>query len=139
MVIYQSHTCHIKKGQSFISNRQRRREGTLRASGVGGDRTHAGPPQYRYMTSRWSYTRHTSSIQQQCCSTEMKLYKHATHYKWVKTLDKNGNKHPLVSNEAVARVFKRLADQLQAPGLNFRVLCLTRPLLQLLWNMTLTF
>jgi hypothetical protein len=60
----------------------------------------------------------------------MKLYKHATHYKWVKTLDKNGNKHPFVSNEAVARVFKRLADQLQAPGLNFRVLCLTRPLLR---------
>ena len=29
------------------------------------------------------------------------------------TLDKNGEKHPLVSNEAVARVFKRLADRLQ--------------------------
>ena len=29
------------------------------------------------------------------------------------TLDKNGDKHPLVSNEAVARVFKRLADRLQ--------------------------
>ncbi len=46
-------------------------------------------------------------------STEMKLYKHAMHYKWVKTLDKNGDKHPLVSNEAVALVFKRLADRLQ--------------------------
>jgi hypothetical protein len=34
------------KGLSFISNRQRRKEGTLRASGVGGDRTHAGPPQW---------------------------------------------------------------------------------------------
>ena len=43
----------------------------------------------------------------------MKLNKHATHCKWVKTLDKNGDKHPLVSNEAVARVFKRLADRLQ--------------------------
>ncbi len=29
------------------------------------------------------------------------------------TLDKNGDKHPLISNEAVARVFKRLADRLQ--------------------------
>ena len=29
------------------------------------------------------------------------------------TLDKNGEKHTLVSNEAVARVFKRLADRLQ--------------------------
>ena len=29
------------------------------------------------------------------------------------TLDKNGEKHALVSNEAVARVFKRLADRLQ--------------------------
>ncbi len=35
------------------------------------------------------------------------------HYKWVKTLDKNSDKQPLVSNEAVARVFKRLADRLQ--------------------------
>ncbi len=43
----------------------------------------------------------------------MKLYKHATHYKWVKTLDKNRDKHPLVSNEDVARVYKRLADRLQ--------------------------
>jgi hypothetical protein len=43
----------------------------------------------------------------------MKLYKHATHYKWVKTLDKNSDKHLLVSNEAVAPVFKRLADRLQ--------------------------
>ncbi len=34
-----------KNGLSFISNRQRRKEGTLRASGVGRDRTHAGPPQ----------------------------------------------------------------------------------------------
>ncbi len=34
-----------KNGLSFISNRQRRKEGTLCASGVGGDRTHAGPPQ----------------------------------------------------------------------------------------------
>ena len=31
-------------------------------------------------------------------STEMKLYQHATHYKWVKTLDKNSDKNPLVSN-----------------------------------------
>ena len=38
--------CTSKKGLSFISNRQRRKEGTLRASGVGGDRTHAGPPQW---------------------------------------------------------------------------------------------
>jgi hypothetical protein len=30
------------------------------------------------------------------------------------TLDRNGDKHALVSNEAVARVFKRLADRL--PG-----------------------
>ena len=29
------------------------------------------------------------------------------------TVDKNGDKHPLLSNEAVARVFKRLADWLQ--------------------------
>ena len=29
------------------------------------------------------------------------------------TVDKNGHTHPLVSNEAVARVFKRLADRLQ--------------------------
>ena len=29
------------------------------------------------------------------------------------TLDKKSDKHPLVSNEAVARVFKRLADRLQ--------------------------
>ena len=29
------------------------------------------------------------------------------------TLDKNGNSHPLMSNEAVALVFKRLADRLQ--------------------------
>ncbi len=29
------------------------------------------------------------------------------------TLDKNGNSHPLMSNESVARVFKRLADRLQ--------------------------
>ena len=28
-------------------------------------------------------------------------------------LDKDGNSHPLLSNEAVARVFKRLADRLQ--------------------------
>ena len=35
-----------KKGLSFISNRQRRKEGTLRALGVGGDRTHASPPQW---------------------------------------------------------------------------------------------
>jgi hypothetical protein len=35
-----------KNGLSFISNRQRRKEGTLRASGVGRDRTHAGPPQW---------------------------------------------------------------------------------------------
>ena len=35
-----------KKGLSFISNRQRRKEGTLRASGVGGDRTHASLPQW---------------------------------------------------------------------------------------------
>ncbi len=35
-----------KKGLSFISNRQRRKEGTLRASGVGEDRTHAGLPQW---------------------------------------------------------------------------------------------
>ena len=32
------------------------------------------------------------------------------------TLDKNGNSHPLLSNEAVARVFKRLADRLQGYG-----------------------
>ncbi len=43
----------------------------------------------------------------------MKLYKHAMHSKWVKTLDKNSDKHPLVSNEAVARAFKRLADRLK--------------------------
>ena len=29
------------------------------------------------------------------------------------TVDKDGNSHPLLSNEAVARVFKRLADRLQ--------------------------
>jgi hypothetical protein len=29
------------------------------------------------------------------------------------TVDKNGKSHPLLSNEAVARVFKRLADRLQ--------------------------
>jgi hypothetical protein len=29
------------------------------------------------------------------------------------TVDKDGNLHPLLSNEAVARVFKRLADRLQ--------------------------
>ena len=28
-------------------------------------------------------------------------------------MDKDGNSHPLLSNEAVARVFKRLADRLQ--------------------------
>jgi hypothetical protein len=30
------------------------------------------------------------------------------------TVDKDGNSHPLLSNEAVARVFKRLADRLQS-------------------------
>ena len=29
------------------------------------------------------------------------------------TVDKDGNSHPLLSNESVARVFKRLADRLQ--------------------------
>ena len=29
------------------------------------------------------------------------------------TVDKDGNAHPLLSNESVARVFKRLADRLQ--------------------------
>ena len=29
------------------------------------------------------------------------------------TVDKDGNSHPLQSNESVARVFKRLADRLQ--------------------------
>ncbi len=29
------------------------------------------------------------------------------------TLDNHGNSHPLLSNEAVARVFRRLADRLQ--------------------------
>jgi hypothetical protein len=29
------------------------------------------------------------------------------------TVDRDGNSHPLLSNEAVARVFKRLADRLQ--------------------------
>ena len=29
-------------------------------------------------------------------------------------LDKNGEAHPIISNEAVARVFRRLADRLQA-------------------------
>ncbi len=62
----------------------------------------------------------------------MKLYKHAVHYKWVKTLDKNSDKHPLVSNEAVARVFKRLADRLQ--GVVSDTSTLTIPLI-----MTLTF
>jgi hypothetical protein len=35
------------------------------------------------------------------------------------TVDKDGNSHPLLSNEAVARVFKRLANRLQgvvSPG-----------------------
>ena len=34
-----------KGGLSFISNRQRRKEGTFLCVGVGGDRTHAGPLQ----------------------------------------------------------------------------------------------
>ncbi len=34
----------IKKGLSFISNRQRRKEGTFGCVGVGGDRTHASRP-----------------------------------------------------------------------------------------------
>ncbi len=29
------------------------------------------------------------------------------------TVDKDGNSHPLLSNEALARFFKRLADRLQ--------------------------
>jgi hypothetical protein len=33
-----------KKGLSFISNRQRRKEGTFCCVGVGGDRTHASRP-----------------------------------------------------------------------------------------------
>ena len=30
------------------------------------------------------------------------------------TVDKNGHNHPIISNEAVTRVFKRLADRLQS-------------------------
>ena len=48
------------------------------------------------------------------------------------TLDKNSDKHPLVSNEAVARVFKRLANRLQ--GVVSDTSTLTIPLI-----MTLTF
>ncbi len=46
------------------------------------------------------------------------------------TLDKDGNSHPLLSNEAVARVFKRLLT-------GFRVWCRTRPLKPLPRNITL--
>jgi hypothetical protein len=38
------------KGLSFISNRQRRKKGTFLCVGVGGDRTHAGPPQWSRAT-----------------------------------------------------------------------------------------
>ena len=43
-------------------------------------------------------------------------------------LDKNGEAHPIMSNEAVARVFKRLADRLQGMWCNERLagdLCLS--------------
>ncbi len=45
------------------------------------------------------------------------------------TLDRNGDKHALVSNEAVARVFKRLADRLlKFTGDRIRFLMLALPL-----------
>ncbi len=36
------------------------------------------------------------------------------------TVDKDGNSHPLLSNEALARFFKRLADRLQPSGSGVR-------------------
>jgi hypothetical protein len=44
------------------------------------------------------------------------------------TVDKDGNSHPLLSNEAVARVFKRLAERLADRLQGIRVWCRTRPL-----------
>jgi hypothetical protein len=40
-------------------------------------------------------------------------------------VDKNGNSHPLLSNEAVARVFKRLADRLQGVVSDISMLTIT--------------
>ncbi len=40
-------------------------------------------------------------------------------------LDKNGEAHPIISNEAVARVFKRLADRLQGVVTNTFMMTIT--------------
>ena len=41
------------------------------------------------------------------------------------TVDRDGNSHPLLSNEAVARVFKRLADRLQGVVLDTSTITIT--------------
>ena len=52
------------------------------------------------------------------------------------TLDKNGEKHTLVSNEAVARVFKRLANRLLGVVSDTSAITITRIMPPTFWMCT---